>query len=633
MEQNQQPFQTILDNTTSLISLKDLCGRYTLVNSQFLTVVDSSLEKVIGKTDRDLFPPEIAETLMANDRQILDGKKSLQLEETLQTDPDITYLAIKTPLYNAENKAYAVCTIATDISQQKRTESALIRSATRERTTLKLVQKISQTSDPQEIFLSTTKELRLTLNCDRVAIYCFNQDWGGQFIAESVGEKWVKLVGENQTLWNDTYLQATRGGICALRKAFVCNNIEKSNLSQCHVELLQQFEAKACCVVPIFHSNCLWGLLAAYQNTAPRAWATEEVRLLTQVGIQLAVTIQQIELIAQIRQQSRQLQQAKEAAETANQAKTAFIANMNHELRTPLNAILGSVAVLREDLPENQQLNLISRSGKHLQTLIDDILSLAKIEAGKLNLQPQEFNFAVFLDHLVEMMRIKATECDLTFNCQISTLPQTICCDETRLRQVLLNLLGNAIKFTPQGSVTFRVGYSREFEEIDASTGESIRFAIEDTGVGIEASKIHQIFLPFQQIRDRQPTSEGTGLGLTISQNIIRQMDSEIMVESQPGEGSVFWFDLELQQLDSATIKPKNLTISQPTLQITVTPSAAAIDSLLQLVRIGDLRGLLDVVSSLNRYDEKLTPFCQRVTQYAETCQIEALEKFLDSFV
>ena len=646
MQQTRQRLTAILDNTTSLIALKDLQGNYILVNPQLLAVLDLPESAVLGKSDRDLFPSEIAQALIDNDQQVLAQEKSLQFEETLQLATETkTYLAIKTPLYDSTGQAYAICTISTDITKQKQTEDALIRSATRERTALKLVQRISKTLNPQEIFLSTTEELRLALKCDRVAVYSFNPDWSGQFMAESVAEGWTKLIGDPPTIWSDTYLQATQGGICALQQAFVCDDVSQSGLSECHLELLRQFQAQACCVVPIFDSDRLWGLLSAYQNDAPRFWQTEEVRLLTQVGIQLGVTIQQIELIAQIRQQSQQLQQAKEAAESANQAKTAFIANMNHELRTPLNAILGSVEMLRQNLTPNlsanqqqqNQLNLISQSGRHLHTLIDDILSLAKIEAGKLELHPKEFDFDLFLNNLVEIIRLRATQQQITFNYQlVSSLPKTIYGDETRLRQVLLNLLSNAIKFTPEGSVTFKVGYSQDVNSTASEPSDNqaarIRFTIEDTGVGIQAEQIRDIFLPFQQVGDRDLTVEGTGLGLTISQNIVRHMGSEIMVESTLGSGSVFWFDLDFHQLDTATIEPKQVSISQQTPQITNTPPTATMQNLLALVQIGDLRGLLDEIASIKEAPE-LEPFCNKVVELAQTCQIEVIEQFLTAFL
>jgi two-component system, chemotaxis family, CheB/CheR fusion protein len=657
MQQSEQRLRAILDHTTSIVHLKDLEGRYILVNPQFLELLSLAETAVLGKKDDDLFPEFIAQDLEANDRRVLATETSLQFEENLQLTTGIrTYLAIKTPLYNREGKTYAVCTISTDITQQKQTEEALRMSATRERTTLKIVQKISKTLDPQEIFFTTTAELRKALKCDRVAIYCFNEDWSGQFIAESVADNWIKLVeAERQQVWVDTYLQETKGGICALQEIFTVEDIYRANLSDCHIKLLEQFHAKACCVVPVFQSNQLWGLLSTYQNSNPRQWQPEEIRLLSQVAIQLGVTIQQVELFAQISQQSQQLQQAKEAAETANQAKTAFIANMNHELRTPLNAILGSAEILRHTLnigqQENNNLNLIDRSGRHLQTLIDDILSLAKIEAGKLELQPTEFDFGIFLDNVVEIMRIRAIQKSIELQYQIlSSLPTKIFCDETRLRQILLNLLSNAIKFTKNGTVTFKIGYCKDFLDRPdlASEPPKIRFQVEDTGVGISQSQITDIFLPFQQLGDRNLQNEGTGLGLTISQNIVQQMGSEIKVQSTLEKGSIFWFDLDLAVLTNhnpttrlthensdkttaTTINPKTINITQNKPEQNLHPPAIEIKIIQDLLLIGDLRSVLDRIDLLEESTPELMPFTQQVRHLAETCQINLLENFLKS--
>ena len=687
LQQSERRLRAILDNTTSLVSLKDTEGKYILVNPQFLALLNLEETDVRGKSDGDLFPQKIATTLKAHDKQVLDRETSLQFEETLQFANDVrTYLAIKTPLYDSEGKLYAVCSISTDITRQKRIEEALRLSATRERTTLKIVQKISKTFNRQEIFTTTTTELRNALKCDRVAIYRFETDWSGQFIAESVGEQWIRLSDDSdRKLWLDTYLQKTQGGICALEKVFTANDIYDAGLSECHIDLLEQFQARSCCIVPIFQSKNLWGLLGVYQNDRPREWQPEEIRLLTQVAIQLGVTIRQVEMFAQIARQSQQLQQAKEAAETANQAKTAFIANMNHELRTPLNAILSSIEIMRQTIDsqalQHKNLDLIDRAGKHLATLIDDILSLAKIEAGKLELQPVEFDLEPFLKNIVETIKIHALEKNIQLNYQIiSSLPHSIFGDETRLRQVLLNLLSNAIKFTSKGSVTFKVGYSTDFDEIGEEHSDRhtfvptyIRFQIKDTGIGISPSRMNDIFLPFKQLNDfsknrtkeniaeanpistsldlsqeHNVTVEGTGLGLTISQNIIRQMGSNIEVRSVIEEGSTFWFDLRLDdlvphdgestpQIDSdatrQNIKPELITITPAEFSNILIPPIEELDLLQQLLEMGDIRGILNRIDNLKALNPELASFTRQIRHLAETCHLDLLENLLKSLI
>ena len=241
------------------------------------------------------------------------------------------------------------------------------------------------------------------------------------------------------------------------------------------------------------------------------------------------------------------LESARAAAEQASQAKSEFLSSMSHELRTPLNGILGFAQILLRQSqyePESTQeaLTIIQQSGEHLLTLITDILDLAKIEAGKLELIPEPFHLSHFLLGIVALMQPRAREKGLCFDYQPdAALPTAVIADAKRLRQVLINLLSNAIKFTSAGSVALRVTRLTQDE-----TAAMVRFAVVDTGIGIAADDLVRIFHPFEQAGSMKTKMGGTGLGLAISQQLVALSDGILMVDSTTGTGSHFWFDLAL---------------------------------------------------------------------------------------
>ena len=292
---------------------------------------------------------------------------------------------------------------------------------------------------------------------------------------------------------------------------------------------------------------------------------------------QLNASLEQIvvERTSELVETNKDLYQAKEAAEAANLAKSTFLANMSHELRTPLNAILGFTQVISREPSINSEhreyLDIIERSGQHLLKLINNVLEMSRIEAGKTKLDENSFDFYRMLDEIEQMLRLKAQEKQLELIFERSRslsagespqLPQYIHADESKLRQVLLNLLGNAIKFTNKGSVTLRVKLGTKPISYFPITNYQlpITFEVEDTGSGIPPEEMKYLFESFMQVKSAQHSQAGSGLGLAISRKFVNLMGGDITVNSEVGRGSTFKFDIQVHLAQATDLPTQSQT-------------------------------------------------------------------------
>ncbi|UQA56772.1 protein kinase domain-containing protein [Polyangium aurulentum] len=297
--------------------------------------------------------------------------------------------------------------------------------------------------------------------------------------------------------------------------------------------------------LPLTHRGNLVGVLYLEHRDAASAFPPARVELLSVLASQAAIAVENAmlyrDLEAKIQERTAELQAAKEAADRASRAKSDFLSGMSHELRTPLNGILGYTQVLSR-APElssksRDGVRIIQKSGEHLLSLLEDLLDLAKIEAGKMELVPKRFDFHAMVRTVVDLCRVRADQKGIAFTHEIrGGAVSSVYGDEKRLTQVLLNLLSNAIKFTERGSVTLVIDELKRGPD----EGSVLRFRVEDTGPGIPPEHLSRIFDPFEQLGDHKSKSAGTGLGLAISKWIVEEMGGSIEVESEPGRGSAF---------------------------------------------------------------------------------------------
>ncbi|MGK7927652.1 MAG: PAS domain S-box protein, partial [Spirulina sp.] len=502
LRDSEKKYRDLVETSRDIIWSMDCQGCYTFVNPAMTRICGYEPEELFGRPFWDFIPPRERQTSTRKFLRVLQGDPLIQHEQKyLAKDGRLIYLQVNaTAVRDESDRIIGVTGTATDITERKRVEEALRESVKREVAIATIIERMRRTLDMTMIFSVTTQELRRVLNCDRVVIYRFHPNWSGDVVAEDVGEEWKPLIHQNieglaattaspycaietlnETLTlEDTYMQETRGGAYNRGTRYLCvEDIYQAGFAPCYVKLLETFQARAYLTVPIFTSVQgtdeeasrpalkLWGLLAAYQNSAPRHWQEKEINMAVQIGSQMGIALQQAELLARMQQQSEALKTAKEVADAANRAKSEFLASMSHELRTPLNAILGFTQLMARDdnLDADQQenLNIINRSGEHLLALINDVLEMSKIEAGRATFNEDSFNLHRLLDSLEEMLRLKADRKGIQLICDRDRhLPQYIRTDQQKLRQVLINLLGNGIKFTDTGFVALRVFISHQ---------------------------------------------------------------------------------------------------------------------------------------------------------------------------
>ena len=417
---------------------------------------------------------------------------------------------------------------------QKRTQ-ALRQQAERERLLCTIIQNIHRSLDLEETLTAILSETRQALGADRVAIYQFNPDWSGSFVAESVGEGWMPLVKpENPTIWEDTYLQATQGGRYQHNELLAVNDVYTIGHQQCHLDLLEKLQARAYVIAPIILDNQLWGLLAIYQNSGPREWQPWEISLLQQLGVQTAIALRQSYLYQAAQLQVQEL-------ERLNRLKDDFLSTVSHELRTPMSTIkmaiqmleisLKSLGVLEDEAnPINRYFKILQSEGNRELSLIDDLLNLTRLNAGTEPLTMTTIVLQHYIPHLAESFSERARQQRQQLVFHIPDALPDFTTDLPYLERILTELLHNACKYTPAGE-TITVSAQ--------AMPTALEIRISNTGVEIPATEYDRVFDKFYRIPNSDPWKHGgTGLGLALVKKLTEYLGGQIHVTSGGGQTS-----------------------------------------------------------------------------------------------
>ncbi|NMF57864.1 GAF domain-containing protein [Pseudanabaena yagii] len=446
-----------------------------------------------------------------------------------------------------------------------------------------ITQQIRESLDIQEILATVTQKIQDALYCDRVIVFQLFADGRSQIVEESVHSDFptLKDMSWEDEVWSQEVLDDYWQGIPR-----IVPDVMNDVWTECLVEYSVEGRIQSKIVAPIIQdthidqtqrwvttagTKKLWGVLVVHACAERRIWQESEAQLLQQVANQLAIAIQQATLFEQSQQEiverklaqqqltetNQQLSISNHELARATRLKDEFLANMSHELRTPLNAILGITEGLIEEVfgsinqQQNNMLQTVEKSGNHLLELINDILDLSKIEAGKLILECTDTNVKQLCQSSIMFVKQQAMQKQIKLEMQISQAIPDLEIDERRIRQVLINLLNNAVKFTPEGGrINLEVTLESVTDRDDTSIStQSVRFSIIDTGIGIDAEGLKILFQPFIQIDSALNRKyEGTGLGLALVKRIVELHGGHVSATSEIGVGSRFMIELPCRE-------------------------------------------------------------------------------------
>lgn len=555
--QSERRLQAVLENMGALVSLKDMDGRYILVNRHYAEFINRPADEILGKTDEDFFAKADTGTVRAHYAKVLETQRSLQFEERIDMPGGrYTFYASRFALYDTHGKPYALGGVLQDITEKKRLEEELSQAAHYEQTQNQALTLFNSTYDAQRLTQDLLALLARSHPFPVSAFYAYDE-WSG--------------VLHRAAAWgppHDLPLQFKRGeGLVgqalSADHAVVLEGIEPASLLRIETGVAT-FYPSAVLLCPVQYQERRIGVLALAANRAlserDRQFAD---RLCVQMGVALnnAKQYGDLKVLAdQLRQRGEEIEYKNRQLEEANRMKTEFLANMSHELRTPLNSIIGFSETLKDGLAgeltaqQREFTNDIFTSGLHLLALINDILDLSKVEAGKMELDLEDVDIPHLLHSSVAVLKENASLRKILLTVDIQAGVARVRADARRLKQIVYNLLSNAVKFTLEGgSVTLQARRLTAAQAADLTGAQAaekeytdyLELSVTDTGIGITEEDLDKLFQPFMQLDSSLARKyDGTGLGLVMVRRLAELHGGGVRVESQLGKGSCFrvWF-------------------------------------------------------------------------------------------
>lgn len=561
--QGKELLRTVIDSTPDWIFIKDNDFKFQLVNQGFANAMNKQPEDFIGKTDIEMGFPE--EAVMGDETKgihgfheddaqvLLTGKSKMVIEESyLLNGRRITMSVVKVPAMDADKKRVTgILGYAHDISDLKAASEKLLQDEKLRRSLASASHLLLSNANLEAALGEAMKRLGEDLMADHVEVFT------NEHLSESNEWKCTRLLtwkrnmddviqhrnpAESTTLYPDSPV------FIALQNRKVYHGDVSNIQSERIREYYKKEGVQTIAIIPIFNQQFFWGF-AVFRNTQiKKSWSEAEISALEFFSTTLTAAVER-------KQMEQQLIEARNIAESASLAKSNFMANMSHELRTPMNGIIGFTdLVLTTQMQQVQYeyLTNVKKSAYGLLEIINDILEFSKIEAGKLQIDHIQFPLDVLVQESVDILSVKAYEKNLEVICHIDPeLPSKFMGDPTRIRQILVNLLGNSIKFTPEGEIFISVIVGRGIHEENEKRIMDVVLSVQDTGIGISPQQLARIFDSFTQADVATSRNYGgTGLGLTISKSLAEMMGGSISVASELGKGSTFSLILPLEVAD-----------------------------------------------------------------------------------